>query len=104
MTDSYGYESEPNNIAKLFLNPQGTLSDRVIYQINNNKIVPVNTVHNRSNLTKEELLLLTFLVRKYLCIFGSNWKIITTLILTHPNFSNMYLSTEQIQELYQIVK
>ena len=42
-----------NNIAKIFLNPKIANSDRVIFQLNGNKIVPVKLVQNKSNLTSE---------------------------------------------------
>lgn len=98
MVDTFGSsDSETNNLSKIFLNPKATLSDQIIYKVSANKLVPVTSVHQKINLTKEELLLLSFLVREYLGVFGSNWKMITMLILTDPNFSNKHLTTSEIQ-------
>lgn len=54
LADTYIPENgEVSNVAKIFLNPEGTLSDRVIYKINSNKLIPINAVYQKSYLTKE---------------------------------------------------
>lgn len=91
LQDMYN-DNESMSVASIFLRPDN-IDDRLIYKVSNNKLVSANTIQREIGLTKEELLILSFLIRQYLSVFGSNWKIITMLILTHSIFSNMQLST-----------
>lgn len=53
LVDTYSNDSDSTNISKIFLNPESTFTDRVIYKVNSNKLVPVNAVHQKINLSKE---------------------------------------------------
>ena len=98
--NSYHHDIEGNyniNMAKMFLTNEGPMSERVIYKLNNNRTFSASSLPSKSLLTRAELSELSFLVRKYMGFFGSNWRIISLFISTHPTFSNMFLSPQQIQ-------
>ena len=67
-------------------------------------MVPSSNLQPKIILNEVELLELAFLVRKYLGIFGNNWRLISNFVSAHPTFSHMNLTLEQIQEYHQIIR
>lgn len=106
-SDSFSsdYENAQNiNVAKMFLSQDGLQSEKMIYKINTRKMVPSSNLQPKIILNEVELLELAFLVRKYLGIFGNNWRLISNFVSAHPTFSHMNLTLEQIQEYHQIIR
>jgi hypothetical protein len=91
----------------MFLYPPNKISDRLIYKVvpGTTKISIVAKDYNKKNipLSRDKIILITFLVNKYLTLFGNNWKTITEFIEIFPCFSNCVIKPEFIQEIYQMV-
>jgi len=58
---------------------------------------------NHSNLDTNRMIIMAFLVNKYLSIFGNNWENITMLLMMHPIFANCFLNKQTVQQIYQLV-
>jgi hypothetical protein len=65
----------------MFLYPPNKISNRIIYKVQpgTTKITSIAKVYQRKNLpfSREKIILLSFLINKYLIEFGNNWKSIT---------------------------
>ncbi len=66
----------------MFVYPPNKIGDRIIYKLSDNKLTAVVKNYDKKSLPmdKDRLILLSFLVKKYLREFGNNWKLITRFI------------------------
>jgi hypothetical protein len=98
---------EKVSIGKIFLHSQSKISDRLIYKVTpgTSKISIVTKDYNKKNvpMSREKIILLSYLVNQYLTEFGNNWKTITDFIEIFPCFSNYIIKPELVQEFYQMI-
>lgn len=100
-------ESENFSMAKLFVHPPNKINDRLIYKLNDYKLTATVKDYGKKHtlwMDKDRLLLLSFLVKKYLREFGNNWRLITQFVQMNTCFSKYLITSENIQEIYQIVQ
>jgi len=89
------------SVGKMFLYSPNKISDRLIYKVTpgTSKISIVTKEYNRKNvpLSREKIILLSYLVNRYLTEFGNNWQTITEFIQIFPCFSNYLIKPELVQ-------
>jgi hypothetical protein len=90
----------------MFIYPPNKIGDRIIYKLSDYKLTAVVKNYDSKSLPmdKDRLVLLSFLVKKYLREFGNNWKLITRFIEINPCFSKYFITPEIVQEIYQLVQ
>ena len=98
--------AETINAGKLFVHPPEKVLNRVIYKVKgNNKVdLSIKSDLSNSNMDTNRMIIMAFLVNKYLSIFGNNWENITMLLMMHPIFANYFLTKQIVQQNYQIVQ
>lgn len=89
---------------KIFVHPPQKVLDRIIYKISDYQMrASVKNDFEHLRLDLNEMLILTFLAKKYIRKFGNDWKSITKFIEMNPIFSNTHITQEIVQEVYQVV-
>lgn len=89
---------------KIFVHPPQKVLDRIIYRISDYQMrASVKNDFEHLRLDLNEMLILTFLAKKYIRKFGNDWKSITKFIEMNPIFSNTHITQEIVQEVYQVV-
>lgn len=89
---------------KIFVHPPAKVLDRIVYRIADYQMrAAVKNDFEHLRLDLNEMLVLTFLAKKYIRKFGNDWKSITKFIEMDPIFSHTHLTQETVQEVYQLV-
>jgi hypothetical protein len=86
------------------VHPPHKVLDRIIYKISDYKLtVSVRNELKMPNLDLDRMVLMTYLIKKYLSEFGNAWKSITQFISMSEYFSNIFVTQELVQEVYQLI-
>ena len=89
---------------KIFVHPPEKVLDRLIYKIADYQVrASVKNDFDHLRLHLNQMLILTFLAKKYIRKFGNDWKSITKFIEMDPIFSHTHVTQEIVQEVYQVV-
>ena len=97
-------ETETISTGKIFVHPPDKVLDRLVWRVNGFKATAgVKNSINSFNVDFNRMVLMAFLVRKYLATFGNAWENVSQFVAMHPIFANHHLTPQLVQEVYQVI-